>query len=336
MAKINFGAFEDTAEQLAAVAAANGPKDVVRAGWVPPEDRDAAQAAADKLIRETIPDFGAFPRAKSAADDATSAKLWDCWAAAYPKGWPGVRQITGSCVGAGGGNALFSLACADVVKRRDPERAVVPLWLLPYGISRMLGGLGGRGEGSFGSAFARAVREYGHIPADGEGLPRFEDSDGYTWGRDAELEWSNGKQIAGKWLDAARPHLVKTTALCRSPDDVREALRSYYAVTCASNWGGQMRPPVTDGVLLNRRATTWMHQMSVQGWTDHPRLGELFYILNQWGKETHGWCPTGAPAGGFWVSRKDMADIVSQGETFAFSQFDGFPAPVAPIDFSAF
>lgn len=335
MAKIVFSAFDDPAERLGAVGAA-GPKDRVFAGWIAPEDRDAAQTAIDGIIRQTIPDFAAFARGRSPLENATEAKLWDCWAAAFPNGWPGIRQITGSCVGAGGGNALFSLACCDVVKRRDPERAVVPFWLLPYGLSRMLAGLNSRGDGSWGTTFAKAVREYGHIPADAEGLPPFSDSDGFTWGGNAELDWSQGKRIAEKWLGQARPHLVKTTALCRSTDDVRDALKSYYAVTCASNWGGLMRPPVTDGVLLNRRATTWLHQMSVQGWMDHPRLGELFYVLNQWGKGTHGRCPTGAPPGGFWVGKRDMQDIVSQNEVFAFSQFDGFPAPAVPLDFGAF
>jgi hypothetical protein len=332
VAKLNFSPFDDPAVRNAAIAAA-GPKDAVEAGWLPPDRRDHYQTAIDAIIRETIPAL-AVPRG-GANDDATKVCLWDCWAPAYPKGWPGIHQITGSCVGAGGGNALFSLACADVVKRRDPERAVVPFWLLPYGISRMLAGLNSRGDGSWGTTFAKAVREFGHIPADTDGLPQPREQDGLVWGQQVELDWSQGKKIPAKYLDAARPHLVKSTALCRSTDDVRDAVKNYYAVTCASNWGGLMRPPVTDGVLLNRRATTWNHQMSVQAWTDHPRLGELFYIQNQWG-DCHGRCPTGAPAGGFWINKKDMAAIVAQDEVFAFSAFEGFPALVQPMDFSAF
>jgi hypothetical protein len=333
VAKLNFSAFDSPATRNAAIADA-AAKDEVNCGWLPPEKRDRYQEAMDAVIRETIPRY--TPLKGSVNENATKVCLWECWEAAYPKGWGlGVHQITGSCVGAGGGNMLFSLACADVVKRRDPERVVVPFWLLPYGISRMLAGLNDRGDGSWGTTFAKAVKEYGHMPADLDGLPKWKEQDGYVWGQGAELDWSQGKKIPRQWLDTARPHLVKSAALCKSTDDVREALKNYYAVTCASNWGGLMRPPVKDGVLLNRRATTWNHQMSVQGWWDHPRLGELFHIKNQWG-DCHGADPGGAPPGGFWVGKKDMQDIVSQDEVFAFSQFDGFPALTVPLDFSAF
>lgn len=335
MSSLSFAAFPDAAARNAAIAAA-GPGDVVESGWVPPADRDAAGDAAHAAVMATTPRL--LIAGRSVNEDATKACLWDCWQPALKKPYVGIHQITGSCVGAGGGNALFSLAAADKVKRKDRERATVPFWLLPYGISRMVSGMNNRGDGSTGSGFAKAVREYGHIPADADGLPPFTDTDGYVWGSAAEYQWSVGRSIPAKYLDMAKPHLVKSTAQCRSTDDVRDALKNFYAVTCASNWGGQMRcqtagdPPV----LLNRRSGTWNHQMSVQGWWDHPSLGELFFILNQWGLDAHGRCPSGAPAGGFWVKKGDMADIVSQGETFAFSQFDGFPAVDEPLDFSAF
>lgn len=339
MAELNFSAFDesDIPQRNAQIAGA-GPNDAVNAGWIPPDQRDADATAAHTLAVATTPPL--MIAGLSANENATSAYLWNCWKAARPQGWSGVHQITGSCVGAGGGNALFSLAAADVVKRRDPERALVPFWLLPYGISRMLGGLHSRGDGSFGSTFAQAVRQYGHIPADEPGLPAFKDTDGLIWGQSAELDWSQGRKIPEQYLTAAKPHLVQSTALCRTTDDVRDAIKNYYAVTIASNWGGQMRPSVkgsgANARLVNRRATTWNHQMSVQGWEDNPELGELFYILNQWGLETHGRCPSGAPPGGFWINKSDLQYIVNQGETFAFSQFAGFPAIDAPLDFSAF
>jgi hypothetical protein len=339
VAELNFAAFDEAAavERNDRIATL-GPGDVLNGGWIPPADRSAEAAAAHGVVMATTPPL--FVAGLSAAADETKVSLWDCWKPGFGREWPGVHQITGSCVGAGGGNALFSLACADVVRRRDPERVEVPFWLLPYGISRMLGGLNSRGDGSFGSTFARAVREFGHLPAGGEGLPPYSEPDGLVWGQKAELDWSQGSKIPDRYLEAARPYLVRSTAVCRTADDVRDAVKNYYAVTCASNWGGQMRPGVSgsgaDARLVNRRATTWNHQMSVQGWEDNPTHGELFFILNQWGRDAHGRCPSGAPAGGFWVKKKDMQDIVSQGETFAFSQFDGFPALDRPLDFSAF
>jgi hypothetical protein len=332
----SFAAFPDDSTRFGILDAMT-PTDVLYSGWIPPSARTGEETAACNRADAAIPDLQIT--GKSVYASATKVSLWECWSA-RKGGWPGIRQVTGSCVGAGGGNALFSLACCDVIKRRDHERVEVPFWLLPYGISRMLGGLTDRGDGSFGTTFAQAVREYGHLPANTEGLPTFDDNDGLVWGKDAELNWSQGKKIPESYLERSRKFLVRSTARCRSTDDVRDALINYYSVACASNWGGAMRPTVKgDGEnarLLNTRRTTWMHQMSVQGWEDNPEFGELFYILNQWGLNTHGRCPSGAPAGGFWISKKDMADIVSQNEVFAFSQFSGFPAVDTPLDFAAF
>jgi C1A family cysteine protease len=132
--------------------------------------------------------------------------------------------------------------------------------------------------------------------------------------------------VPAAWLEKSRKHLIKTTAQCRSAEDVAAAVQNGYPCTIASNWGGQMRPSVQGDRLINKRATTWNHQMCVVGWEDHASLGELFYILNSWGVDTHGTCPSGAPPGGFWIRKADMQNIVGQEETFALSQFDGFPS----------
>lgn len=337
MSELDFSAFGDDTAQRNRTIAALDAGDVLASGWIPPDDRTREESDAHGAVIASTPTLNVVGSSVNA--DATKVFLWDCWEKALGRKYLGTHQLTGSCVGAGGGNALFSLAAADKIRRGDRERAVIPFWLYPYGISRQLAGMRGRGEGSLGSTFAQAVREYGHVPADGAGLPAFKESDGIVWGSSAEYEWSDGRRAGEDLRTEAKPHLVKSTALCRSPDDVREAIKNYYPVVHASNWGGLMQCPVkgtSEPVLLSRRATTWNHQMSVHGWQDHPEHGEIFYVLNQWGLDVHGTCPSGAPRGGFWIKRADMADIVSQGETFALSQFDGFPAVDVPLDFSAF
>jgi hypothetical protein len=337
MAVLDFSAFGDDAAARNAAFAAAGPQDEIDGGWIPPDRRDADHTAAAAAIQMQTPPM--FIAGRSVNANVTKACLWDTWEVAFKKKWYGVRQYTGSCVGAAGGNMLFSLAAADIVKRRDPGRQVVPFWLLPYGISRMLAGFTRRGEGSSGTTFAKAVGEYGHLDAEAAGLPRFNTEDGYGWGSAVELDWSVGRNIESSYLTAAKNNLVRSRALCRSTDDVRDALQNYYAITCASDWGGAARPPVKGTqfpVLLNKRTTTWQHQMSVQAWWDHPELGEIFYLLNQWGLDFHGRCPSGAPPGGFWIAKPDMAYIVRQQETYAFSELDDFPAVEVPLDFSAF
>ena len=322
----------DDPQAMASAVDSLGPSDPLLCGWIPPIERDSGADRDNEAWAASLPRFQIIGR--SSNENASKVYLWDAWKRAYPQGYPGIRQVTGSCVGAGGGNALFTLACCDVVVRRDPERVEVPNWLLPYGKSREFAGLRGRGEGSWGTTFARAVREVGHTPATLEGLPTFRSDNGLVWGREAELQWSDGASIPEQWLTRARPHLVRTTARCDSTDDVRAAIINGYPLTCASNWGGLMQCPVVHDRLLNRRRGTWMHQMSIIGWEDHSRLGEIFYVMNQWGQAAHGACPSGAPRGGFWVGRQDMADIVSQREVFAFSEFQGFPAAPPELDFS--
>lgn len=233
-----------------------------------------------------------------------------------------------NCVGNGGGQAVWYLSAADVALRGDPEVATLPFYLLPYGRSRYYSGMRGRGEGSTGSGFAEAIRKDGVLPFNASGLPQPDMSDGISWGQSAEMAWSDGGAISDDWLSKSRKYIVQTTAPVNNANDVKNALRNGYPCTIASDWGGMMSPQVTSnpGVLLNKRVTTWNHQMSVQGWWAHPELGDIFYILNSWGPKTHGQDPAGGPPGGFWVLAKDIDYITGQGDSFAFSQWQGFPA----------
>lgn len=236
-----------------------------------------------------------------------------------------------NCVGNGYGQVLWTLQAIESVKG-DGEEVKLPFWLLTYGLSRSIGGMHDYGEGSFGSAMAEAARIGGthHAYVEGVPQPQLEDNDtSVTWGGQAEWDWSNGDRIPKKYLDLAKQHLIKTTSLCKTADDVREALINGYPCTCASDWGGNMRPAVagrTEPVILNRRTDTWQHQMSVDAWWEHPDLGEIFYIANSWGTQAHGKCPSGAPLGGFWILKADMNYICRQNEVFAYSQYPGYPA----------
>jgi hypothetical protein len=77
---------------------------------------------------------------------------------------------------------------------------------------------------------------------------------------------------------------------------------------------------------VGRRQGQWSHQMSIDAWLKHPKLGDLFWLMNQWGQDAHGKDPFGGPPGGVWITAADV-DFICRDEVFAFSQFDGFPAP---------
>jgi hypothetical protein len=285
-------------------------------GWIPFEQRTLVQNAAHFEALSSLPKFEIVGRTTYPKDGkAFLTNLWKHERVKSKLGFefPGVHQITGSCVGAGGGNMLFSLATADAIMRGEPEEVIIPFWLLPYGRSRYYLGDTSPGEGSTGSTFARACIEDGTLDGRGEGLPEFKNSDGLVWGERVEMSWSDGdaKQTMDL-LPESRKHLVQTAA---------------YPVTIASSWGGRMECPTKGDppVLLNEHSGSWSHQMSVQNWWDHPTLGEIFWVQNQWG-DAHGHDPAGGPAGGFWVVKNDIDWICRNGEVYAFSQFNGYPA----------
>lgn len=312
-------------------------------GWIQPEIRSELQHNRHEQCLEEMPRFEITGRSEALKygflDDEKILlpELWKHPVVVQENGieFTGIHQITGSCVGAGGGNCMMTLIMIEVIRLGDPEKALIPFWLLPYGRSRYYLGDRGPGEGSTGGTFAKAMKEDGVIPANLPELPKFTNSDGLVWGQQAEMKWSDGDNPdTMRLLPEARKHVVKTAAQCRSTDEVRQAIQNGYPCTCASNWGGQMRiqPSGNPPCLLNRKAGTWNHQMSVLGWWQHPQHGELFWIQNQWGLRAHGEDPAGGPPGGFWVKQADMAYIVRQNETFAFSQHQGFPGQPNLVD----
>jgi hypothetical protein len=320
----------------------SGADEVWYFGWNPPVPldpehdtvREAAavsddQDAANRAFLRAMPSFGITGNDQGNDEKVLLYELWKHpeVVAANGRAFSGIYQKSGSCVGAGGGTVIATLSFVEVVRLGDPEQALIPFWLLPYGRSRFYGGMRGPGEGSFGSAFAEAMLKDGIIPANISNLPQPTEDDGMlTWGKPAEMTWSAGDRISEDWLTQSRRHLVKTAAKLSNADQVRDAIRNGYPVTCASMYahnGGTVTG--TPQVLLGRRSGSWAHQMSIMAWWNHPTLGDIFYLMNQWGQGAHGTCPSGAPRGGVWITKADM-DWICRDEVFAFSQFSGFPA----------
>lgn len=187
------------------------------------------------------------------------------------------------CVGAGGGNVAASLAFVEVIRLGDPEKVILPFYPFTYGRSRSRSGMGGRGEGSTGTGWAEAAKQDGILDnLSHPELPKPKNSDALVWGSSVEMDWSAGERSPCKdWLDKGRVHLIKTVSRCRNAGDVRAALLNYYPVTEASMYGFNAK--VEDGVLLGRRGPRWAHQMSFHAFQEHPKLGPIYWLMNQWG-----------------------------------------------------
>lgn len=320
-----------TESQLAELVRNNDPKAVryfgarlEKTSYLPLRRSDA-ENVVDYHIRKSWPKFGIIGKSN---DDTDKACLWDVVVRQNGKHWAPMFQETGSCVQQGGWAATAYTMAVECWVKNEPEEWRFPWCYLAYGRSRHYIGDRGPGEGSLGSAMARAVKDDGILPADTEGLPKYyEASGGLTIGRANELAWSyipDARDKFDPFQDVAKLHPVRDVAQARRADDVSAALRNGYACSTASMWGGRMKCGVTDGVLLNERVDQWSHQMAIVGWMVHPRLGELFYILNSWGNP-HGEDPAGGPPGGFWVRKADV-EFMCKDEVFIYSNVQGFPA----------
>jgi len=281
----------------------------------------------------TAPAFrivGAEPRVPVPFKDIASdhAFLWDCYDKVYGKRILTTNQNIGSCVGHGGYNAMRGIMACDIFFRKDRETPVELFEPYGYGRSRTRAGIRGSGSGSTGSGFAEAAYQDGVLRRDFQNKLSGWRESGNTidWSGSVDTQWSNGANIGQEYLAEGRLHVTEKPAQATSADMVREAMQQYRTVTIASNWGGLMQCPVKEGVLLNRRSGSWAHQMSVHGWMLHNSLGELYYVWNSWSADCHGVCPTGAPLGGFWVSKSDMQNIVSQDDSWIFPGLTGYAA----------
>ena len=308
------------------------PPPIVQFGWVPPEHRTEEQTRAADAAIASMPKFAIKGR-QSFGDKVC---LFD-WSKEANGGThlPCFKQIKGSCVGNGLGMTLWQLAGVQRVKLGELISMLMPFWLIPYGKSRELANYRSKGDGSSGATAAAAARDFGTPPCGMEGMPVPTMIDGgLSFGGAAEIKYSTWAGIDKRFIEAAKPHLCRTVAPVANADDVRDAICNGHGVTIASSWGGAMKAAVVEGVLLMKHTTRWQHQMCVTGWWNHPKLGEIFFVQNSWGtvSQLAGVCPSGAPLGGWWVTRADMNLITRDRDSFAFSSFVGFPAQDMELD----
>lgn len=336
---MDFAAFkgENQVERVMEATALGKP---INCGWIPPEDRTKEQAAACAAAVSAMPVFNLRGRFKA---DQRRYPLWQ-YGRQLTGGFLKYNwQQTGSCVGAGGGNMAKTAQCVEIVLKGDPEAYLEIWWPYTYGKSRQLGGIRGRGEGSFGSAWAKAATTpaggfFEVDPAGYPDLPDYKEQDGWlVQPAKVELDWSDGAAIPEAWNKLGSQRLFGTAAPMKSADDCYEALANGYAITQASSFG--FSGPKVKGTKFPIRVAewngTWHHQTYIDEVWDHPELSGLYYRWgNNWGPDAHG-KPTGdEPPGGVYVTHATLDQMCRTGEVYAFSAFDGFPA--RELNFSAF
>lgn len=296
-------------------------------GVTPPEHRHgwAGPAAVDQArpLVESMPEFRIVGDAGD--NETANVRLWDAAIAVTGGHLPNYPQQVGDCVAFGVKNAVEYLQCVQMT--RGPPATFRPIFpSYVYGTSRVqIGGGRLRGDGSLGVWAAKAVQQHGVLASDFDRCPKYSGSISRDWGRNGPPQWA---------LEEGRNWPVQTVAQVTTPEEVRDALCNGYPVTIASNFGSRNFDR-RDGRLVARGNGSWAHQMCLIAYDGSAPSGErYFYCLNSWGANAHPQPLNGEPPGGFWITWEQCRRIVRQGDSFAFSGFEGFPAQ--DLDFSIF
>jgi hypothetical protein len=290
-------------------------------GWGGNEHPDLLREAFDQIGFPRLRIIGAAP-----VTAGTRSMLWEISRkviGADPRNYP---QETGDCVSFGAKNAISYVQFWPMANgEMDVWKEVFPPYL--YGAGRVFigGGRMGRSAGSLGVWQAKAVMEYGAIPLDTPDCPPYSGRIATQWGASGPPK---------DFVPVGKQHIVKSAAAVQSWDDVLTALTNGYPVTIASNVGFDMRAR-SDG--YNHYSTHWGHQMCIIGADAGDGSVEPHAcILNSWG-DAHGQIKdfrTGDiwPKGTLRVRKRDIETILSEGDSFAYSSFVGFPAQELPRD----
>lgn len=305
-------------------------------GWIPTDNRTRDQESIHQAVVATMPESFRLQGAEPDAGPIVSLiELWrHDWAkAAIGFEFPGVRQLTGSCVGTAGGNVGFTLSCVELIRLQDLDQIIIPFWLFPYGKSRELLGERSEGEGSLGSTFAKAAQTFGWFGQQEEGLEPYSEQDGLIWGEKVELKWSNGVAIPQKYLEIGKKHLVRTVSPIQRGADARPSIRNLYPITFACNWfinpgTERVRGSGANACVVGTLNGRGGHQTSLLAQWDHPELGPLYWNQNQWGRNVYKKDPTIGLGSGCWMEEREIDRAIQSGdaEVYAFSQHEGYPS----------
>jgi hypothetical protein len=297
-------------------------------GFIRRRDRHRSHAAHHSLFEAAM--GGALPPVIR-----QTVRLFDAWkdpAVVADIGFvfPRFRQLTGSCVGAGGGQALFTLIAVQRLLSSAP--AFVPFWPFDYGRCRTEEGDIGQGEGAMGSSFAHSVMKDGVLPAGVPGLPAFSTDDGLVLTPDLEMRWSDGNSaLVLEFEPQARQFPVKGAAVCRDSYDVKAAITNGYPVTFAcDNYVGRasVQGTGTDAAVVGYWDSPGGHQQSVLGYWENASLGPLFWVQNNWSSGAYPADPAGGPPCGCWVTEARLEEAMKEldAEVYALSHLTHLPA----------
>lgn len=248
--------------------------------------------------------------------------------ARYGKEWVVGRQAIGDCVSWGWACGCWTSMCVDweLGKLAEPPPMVATESI--YGGSRVESrgrseGGGGWGDGSYGGAAAKWVRDWGVVFRQqygeldgGHNLLEYSGSRAKNWGN-----WGNGGEgDGGKFDSVAKRHPCKHVALVRNFKEAAAAIESGYPVPVCSGQGFSSRRTEGGWAAPSGR---WSHCMCFTAVRYGDRPGLL--CQNSWGAFNSGpvW-PDDQPVGSFWVDASVCDSMLAGEDSFAVGMVEGF------------
>ena len=285
-------------------------------GWVHSPDEVAKHLAT--LAKPTFAE--AAPHLSGAGTDKT-VLLYKAFKDVNGGYIPYAAQQIGDCVSFGFGHGVDLLECVQIAIGHKAEALEQTATEAVYGMARVDigGGQLGRGDGAIGAWAAKAVSTIGTLSRDVVGP--------YS-GQRAKQWGASG--VPADIKAKAGDHKVKTATLVSTYEELEDALANGYPVPVCSNQGFTM---TRDEQGFCRPRGVWGHCMLIVGVRADDRPGAC--IFQSWGPGT----PSGPlaldqPSNSFWADRDVVARMLAMQDTWALSNFDGYPGQVLPAHWS--
>ena len=289
------------------------------AGFVPltgyTPNRAATQAFLASMPRPTLAQAGPDLELDRTRDVFLGKYLLQC-----DPGWKRGAQKIGSCVGWGWALSCDILAACDIHMRGEHEvygGRVLEASIYAFSRVEVRGQRNLGGDGSYGSAAAKAVTKFGtlHYGQNYNGTIITDNSGSREkeWGRDG---------VPDVLEPFAAKHKVSDVALVTTFEDAAKAIQNGYPVAVCSMRGFSMK--LRDGYLTPMGQ--WAHCMMFAGvkWSPRPAL----LCVNSWADCYEGTVDESLPpqfqrsAG--WVEAEVCTSMLAGEDSFALSGYSGF------------
>lgn len=311
-------------------------------GFIIPSARTVEQRAANSRALARMPKFALNAQLPTGPVKVDLTQFWKRSEVVQDVGFEfnGFWQLTGSCVGASAGNAVFTLAAVQRCLSDHPTKVFLPFWPFAYGKTRYAEGDRGQGEGAVDSVMGEILHRMGTLESTHAGLPQFQrTADGICLTERTEMQWSDGGKIDPKWDPLALPQTVGTVAPLTGVQDIRLGIINGYPCLngCAYYVGnGRLVGTGSNAYVGGRYDAAGGHSTCFLGYWDHPIDGPLYLYSNQWPTSVYPIDPAGSGRCCVWLKESEVEKLFrnggDNGETMALSHLNYFPAQPKVLD----